>query len=144
MKLSPLIISMLMFGGVMLGIGSYYAGIQSAYSPGGDMLNTSVFEEYEGIMNRTNQTMGRVAEHTAGFVNKDKTDWTKYYDATLIFLSVLGVIAEFPGMAVSFVNLTIGLFPFALPAWFKLMIGTAIVAVFIMIIAAVATKRDEM
>jgi len=28
--------------------------------------------------------------------------------------------------------------------WFKLMLGTIIVSVFVMIIAAIATKRDEM
>lgn len=141
-KLSPLIISMLIFGGVMLGIQSYYAGVQDVYSPGGE-LNSTIFQEYEGIMNRTDETVGRMLNHTAGFTNKPVTDLTKYYDATLIFLSVLGVIAEFPGMAISFAQLSISYLPMT-PAWFKLMVSSIIVAVFVMIIAAIATKRDEM
>lgn len=141
-KLSPLIISMLLFGGVMLGIQSYYAGVQSVYSPGGE-LNSTIFKDYESIMNRTNQTLSQMEEHTAGFTNKKVTDLTKYYDATLIFLDVLAVIGEFPGMAISFANLSISYLPMT-PAWFKLMLGSIIVAVFVMIIAAIATKRDEM
>jgi len=143
MRYQNFIISILMFSGVMIGLGLYFGSIQRVYDVGGE-VNATSFGEYERYLNSTNKTMSKMQERTAGFVNKPVYDITKYYDAALLFLGVMVVMGDFVGIGASFSSDILTMFPFDVPMWFILMVAVTLFGIIILTIAAIALKREEL
>lgn len=141
MKLTPLILSMVALSGIALGVITFYGDAITTYNPSNSTL-TSEFDTFNRTFEDYTKKMGQIENKTVGAATKDWTDWTRYYDATMAFLGVGGIILDMPNLMISFINTAGGLIP-AIPTWFKLMVATIITIIFALRVAAIFTKTDE-
>lgn len=142
MKLTPLLISIVLMGGVMLGMANFYGDIQNTYNPD-NSTSTEDFKAFNESFTTMNELMNRTSQHTVGAATKSLTDPSKYTDALMAFIDVGGVILEMPNtLMTGYVNNMTKYIP-DIPTWFITVILTIIAIIFVMRVAALFTKTDE-
>jgi len=141
MRVTPLIISILVFSGVMLGISLYLGGIQSVYMPGGT-ANSTTFGAFNESFIKINSTMSSLHEKTAGIAS-DKPALLQYYDILLATVDVFGLMFQMPGIIISYVSLSLQFMVGSTPSWFLVMIPIVIITIFALKIVSVVTKTEE-
>ena len=141
MKLTPLMISMLLFSGLALGVISFYGNVVDTYNPP-NSTTTEEFGEFNDTFTEYEDKMSQLEEKTVGAATKQWTDWTKYQDAVMAFIGVGGVLFDVPNLMIRFVGTT-GKFLPDVPTWFTTMLIVIIIVIFAMRISAIYSKTDE-
>lgn len=140
-KLTPVIISMMMFAGVILGLATFYNDINTQYT-----ITNSTAEESFTVFNDSFETMNdhmySLQNKTSGFYTKGITDPTRYTDALMAFVDIGNIIFQIPNILITFTQNSFTFLPYV-PDWFKTMIGSIIVIYFTMKIAAIFVKMDD-
>ena len=142
MKITPILIAILVFSGVMYALGGFYKeGFTNYYN----VTNTTSYESFESF----NSSFNSMNESMSNIYSKVTTANKGLYnplgivvDSLLMFVDALGLIAQAPNILFSFISQIYTLVP-ALPNWFYLMIFGILTVVIVMRIAALVLKTDE-
>lgn len=141
MKITPLIIALVVFGGTMLAVSMLYGAVQVSYAPGGT-ANSSTFEAFNQTMTDINVTMSDIEAQTTGALNKPWSDWTKYADMAFAFVGAGGVLMKVPGLFITFMSRSFS-FLDVIPMWFRIVLGMIIVIIVVMRVVAIFLKSDD-
>jgi len=142
MKITPILIAILVFSGVMYALGGFYKeGITNYYN----VTNTTSYESFESF----NSSFNSMNESMSNIYSKVTTTNKGLYnplgivvDSLLMFVDALGLIAQAPNILLTFLTQITTLVP-SLPPWLLPMIGAIVTVVVVMRIAALVLKTDE-
>ena len=144
MKITPILIGILLFSGLMCAFGWFYLDSYSRYY-GSSSNNTTSYESFESF----NSSFNSMNESMSNIYSKVTTTNKGLYnplgivvDSLLMFVDALGLIAQAPNILLTFLTQITTLVP-SLPPWLLPMIGAIVTVVVVMRIAALVLKTDE-
>lgn len=141
MRITPLIISIIVFSGVMLGISVYLGGVQLAYNPGGT-ANSTTFEAFNQSFAKINQTMSSFEDKITGLA-ESKGPLDAFMDIGLATIDVLGIMTQLPNLVIVYISQILGFMPGIVPSWFVVMVTVTIVTIFVLKLVSVVSKTEE-
>ncbi len=140
-KVGPILISIILFSGAMLGMASFYQDISTAYAVENSTA-AETLQPFNETMNRLNVTMSRMEERVTRFdeSSDQQSDW---FDSVLLFIDALIVMGQMPDIVMGTITHAFRVVPIALPPFIPLIIFTIVIVIFVLRMVSIATKTDE-
>lgn len=142
MKIEPILISIVIFAGALIGMSSFYADVSDSYSLA-NSTPASEFTTFNETFGKLNSTLEDLEKRTTGFYRKGVFDLSSYYDAVMAFVDVGIIIFQMPGLVSSNISKIFTVIGIYVPPWFILMIMSIIGVIFALRVVAIFTKADE-
>ena len=145
MNLTPLLITITIGIGIMLGIGGFYSEIQNTYSPTGNSTSQASFDKFNQSYSKLTTNIEDLQNRTVGIANKGILDPTKYQDVVLAFTDVAQVLVQIPNTILAFFSNMSQLFTqfIPIPKWALDTIFLVVLIVVTMKIVSIFTKTGE-
>jgi hypothetical protein len=144
MNLAPILISLILATGVIMGMYSFYNDISIGYHPG-DSTEKGNFTQFNVTSNSVNSLMASMQNKTTDLTSKGILSLSGVYDASIIFIDAIGLIFQTPAILLGFIGGLVSNIPWlgGQNMWFITSIETIITIVIVMLVVAIIMKRFQ-
>jgi len=143
MNITPLIIGFILIAVMMTLVGNTIVETVENYNITNSTPYTT-YQVYNETINKTSVDMQKIENRTVGFYRKSFLDASKYTDAIMAFVDVGAVIVEMPGTVIdTYLGNLLGKDMKWVPDIIKLAIPVIIIVIFVMRVAAIFAKTEE-
>jgi len=139
-KLTSIVIGVLLFTGCILGMTAFYGSMIVTYAPANSTTNTT-FDKFNQSFTTINEQIKEAEDKSVSIVTKD-VSLSTFSDIAFIMFDLGGILLTMSRMPIIFLNEGADLLPF-IPNWFVTMVGTIIAAFFVLKVASLFMKTDE-